>query len=322
MPPGNPGPAIRPISETAPREPISETAPRETAAPAAKRTNRDPMSFSPQEIEILQSLAQRRYDLDKRAAEIDRHEALLQATEQRIDEKIARLQQMEGAWAQLLANEPVRALQTESENAVDLRSNLEQQISNAELEIADAADRVKQATAGDVVEIRKQEANARARLAQLRQQIETLTRQANDREKLLSVRLMDRERIEAERKAVQTQLTAVETQLREARGESCEPPQVRARARTSLLQGSVSHEDIRPSIEMSGPHPKIDRAPSVTQHLLDELPGEHAGDAINASVTTGGAISRRWYRRAPDVFRGLRHFRFGSNDDRAQPHAA
>jgi uncharacterized protein involved in exopolysaccharide biosynthesis len=129
-----------------------------------------------------------------------------------------RLQQMEGAWAQLLANEPVRALQTESENAVDLRSNLEQQISNAELEIADAADRVKQATAGDVVEIRKQEANARARLAQLRQQIETLTRQANDREKLLSVRLMDRERIEAERKAVQTQLTAVETQLREARG--------------------------------------------------------------------------------------------------------
>jgi flagellar motility protein MotE (MotC chaperone) len=41
-------------------------------------------------------LAQRRDDLDKRAAEIDRHEALLQATEQRIDEKIARLQQMEG----------------------------------------------------------------------------------------------------------------------------------------------------------------------------------------------------------------------------------
>ncbi len=53
------------------------------------------MSFSPQEIEILQSLAQRRDDLDRRAAEVDRHEALLQATEQRIDEKIARLQQME-----------------------------------------------------------------------------------------------------------------------------------------------------------------------------------------------------------------------------------
>src|SRR4051794_37328540 len=84
----------------------SRTAAAEPAVPAAqssagqaqagKRTGRDPMSFSPQEVEILQSLAQRRDDLDKRAAEIDRHEALLQATEQRIDEKIARLQQMEG----------------------------------------------------------------------------------------------------------------------------------------------------------------------------------------------------------------------------------
>ena len=74
----------------------NEPAPRETTPSAAKRAGRDPMSFSPQEIEILQSLAQRRDDLDKRSAEIDRHEALLQATEQRIDEKIARLQQMEG----------------------------------------------------------------------------------------------------------------------------------------------------------------------------------------------------------------------------------
>jgi flagellar motility protein MotE (MotC chaperone) len=79
-------------SRTAAAEPTTRDAP----APPAKRAGRDPMSFSPQEIEILQSLAQRRDDLDKRAAEIDRHEALLQATEQRIDEKIARLQQMEG----------------------------------------------------------------------------------------------------------------------------------------------------------------------------------------------------------------------------------
>lgn len=79
-------------SRTAAAEPATRDAP----APSAKRAGRDPMSFSPQEIEILQSLAQRRDDLDKRAAEIDRHEALLQATEQRIDEKIARLQQMEG----------------------------------------------------------------------------------------------------------------------------------------------------------------------------------------------------------------------------------
>src|SRR5258708_24653845 len=75
----------------------AEPAPREPAAPGNKRAPRDPMVFSPQEIEILQSLAQRRDELDRRAAEIDRHEALLQATEQRIDDKIAKLQEMEGA---------------------------------------------------------------------------------------------------------------------------------------------------------------------------------------------------------------------------------
>jgi flagellar motility protein MotE (MotC chaperone) len=74
------------------RTAAAETAP---AAPGNKRTPRDPMLFSPQEVEILQSLSQRRDDLDRRAAEVDRHEALLQATEQRIDDKIAKLQQME-----------------------------------------------------------------------------------------------------------------------------------------------------------------------------------------------------------------------------------
>jgi flagellar motility protein MotE (MotC chaperone) len=74
----------------------SEPVPREPAPPPGKRTQRDPMVFSPQEVEILQSLAQRRDELDRRAAEIERQEALLQATEQRIDDKIAKLQQMEG----------------------------------------------------------------------------------------------------------------------------------------------------------------------------------------------------------------------------------
>jgi flagellar motility protein MotE (MotC chaperone) len=86
-----PAPALLKTSQSAATEP----APREAPPPAGKRAGRDPMSFSPQEIEILQSLSQRRDDLDRRSAEIDRHEALLQATEQRIDEKIARLQQME-----------------------------------------------------------------------------------------------------------------------------------------------------------------------------------------------------------------------------------
>jgi len=86
----------QPAAETPKPSHVAAAEPAPAPPPAGKRAGRDPMSFSPQEIEILQSLAQRRDDLDKRAAEIDRHEALLQATEQRIDEKIARLQQMEG----------------------------------------------------------------------------------------------------------------------------------------------------------------------------------------------------------------------------------
>jgi len=79
------------------RTAAAEPASTEAASPSGKkRAPRDPMTFSPQEIEILQSLAQRRDDLDKRAAEVDRQEALLQATEQRIDAKIAKLQEMEG----------------------------------------------------------------------------------------------------------------------------------------------------------------------------------------------------------------------------------
>ncbi len=79
------------------RTAAAEPTPREPASPGNKRAPRDPMMFSPQEVEILQSLAQRRDELDRRAAEIDRHEALLQATEQRIDDKIAKLKEMEGA---------------------------------------------------------------------------------------------------------------------------------------------------------------------------------------------------------------------------------
>jgi uncharacterized protein involved in exopolysaccharide biosynthesis len=129
-----------------------------------------------------------------------------------------RLQEIDAAWAELVAHEPVEALQAENQNAAALRSSLEQQISNTGLEIADAAERVKNASGGDAAEIRRQESNAQARLEQLRRQQETLNRQGADREKLLAVRMAHRERLEAERKAAQTQLTAVETQLREARG--------------------------------------------------------------------------------------------------------
>jgi flagellar motility protein MotE (MotC chaperone) len=90
-----PAPAALAPAKPEPVKP-GRTAAADPTSVAGKRAVRDPMAFSPQEVEILQSLAQRRDELDRRAAEVDRHEALLQATEQRIDEKIAKLQQMEG----------------------------------------------------------------------------------------------------------------------------------------------------------------------------------------------------------------------------------
>jgi flagellar motility protein MotE (MotC chaperone) len=73
-------------------------APGEGTKPGMVKTaSRDPSQFSPQEIQILQSLAQRRSELDKRASELDQREALLQAAEQRINEKIGKLSAMETA---------------------------------------------------------------------------------------------------------------------------------------------------------------------------------------------------------------------------------
>ncbi|MBV9863575.1 MAG: hypothetical protein JO267_15665 [Alphaproteobacteria bacterium] len=56
---------------------------------------RDPTSFSPAEVDLLQALSQRRSELDKRSDELDGREVMLKAAEQRINEKIDALKKME-----------------------------------------------------------------------------------------------------------------------------------------------------------------------------------------------------------------------------------
>ncbi len=51
--------------------------------------------MSPEEIDELQQLAERRVELDKRAAQLSERDVLMQAAEKRIDEKIAKLQTLE-----------------------------------------------------------------------------------------------------------------------------------------------------------------------------------------------------------------------------------
>jgi len=129
-----------------------------------------------------------------------------------------RLETTEAAWNELAAREPVSALQSEEENAAELRASLGQKLSDAELEVADAADRLAHTAPAEAASEDRLVAEARARRDHIRSQLEMLNRQAVDRNKLLSVRLAHRDRLEGDRKAEQTQLAAVEMQLREARG--------------------------------------------------------------------------------------------------------
>ena len=116
------------------------------------------------------------------------------------------------------SSEPLNDLQSSLEHAAKLRAELQQQALSAELEIADAAERIKQA-GPEQAEIRKEQANARARLEEIRRQLAALDRQTAEKEKLFSERIAHRDKLEAERKAAQSALAAIAARLREARGE-------------------------------------------------------------------------------------------------------
>jgi uncharacterized protein involved in exopolysaccharide biosynthesis len=145
---------------------------------------------------------------------------LLRGMEQQEREIRAHLEEIESAWARLLSGEPVTDLQSAMEQTAELRSAVQQQVQSVELEIADAAERLKHASAAEMVEIRKEDGNARARLEQMRRQIQSQDSKNAERERQLATRLAHRDKLEAERKAAQAQLAAMDSRLREARGES------------------------------------------------------------------------------------------------------
>lgn len=69
-----------------------------SAAPSSTKDNvwtKDPQSLSPAEIRVLQQLAQRRVELDRRASDLDQRQVVLEAAEKQIDAKIAKLQALE-----------------------------------------------------------------------------------------------------------------------------------------------------------------------------------------------------------------------------------
>jgi len=153
-----------------------------------------------------------------RASVSESDQDLLRGIEQQAHELRTRLQETDASWAKTVAGEPLQGLQSAMEQAADLRSKIEEQVQSVGLEIADLTERAK--TAADAGELGKQESNARARLVEMRKQIQDLERQGAEREKLLSTRQAHRDQLDAERKAGQAALAAMEARLRDARGET------------------------------------------------------------------------------------------------------
>ena len=145
---------------------------------------------------------------------------LLQGIEGQERETRERLAAIDNAWAQSLSAEPVTQLQSDLKSAAELRSSLELQVLSVEQEIADAAEREKQATGSELAEIRKEAGNAKARMEEMRRQLQAQDRESAAKEKLLAVRLAHRDKLDADRKAGQAALTAIQTRLREARGDA------------------------------------------------------------------------------------------------------
>lgn len=69
--------------------------PADAPSPLAPRPQDEfPSEFTPAEVQVLQTLGQRRAALDRRAAELDQREALLQAAQQTVEEKVKELQDL------------------------------------------------------------------------------------------------------------------------------------------------------------------------------------------------------------------------------------
>ena len=140
--------------------------------------------------------------------------------EQQEVEARGHLNQIDAEWAKLLSSEPVEELKASMENEADLRSKLQQEALSFEVSVADAGQREQEAGGQQKAQLKSDTANAQARIAELRKQLQALDRRAADREKLLATRMAHRDALEAERKASQNGLANIENRLRESQGES------------------------------------------------------------------------------------------------------
>lgn len=145
---------------------------------------------------------------------------LIHSTEQLEQDTRTHLDRIEAEWARLLAAEPVEALQSAADSEVALYAKIQQDALGVDLEIADNAQREKQAAPEALPQIRNDTVSARLRAEGLRRQLDVLKRQAAEREKLLSTRMAHRDRLDAERKTALAALAGIENRLRETRSDA------------------------------------------------------------------------------------------------------
>ncbi|HTY65408.1 MAG TPA: hypothetical protein VMH36_02080 [Alphaproteobacteria bacterium] len=93
-----PAPAATPAAAPAPAAAPGGNAP----ANAAPTQEQDVTNLSGSEIEVLQQLAGRRAEIEKRSSELDRREAVLKAAEERIDAKIQEMKKLQASIQQAI----------------------------------------------------------------------------------------------------------------------------------------------------------------------------------------------------------------------------
>lgn len=94
-PAGTPPKTEQPMSE-------EEAAAAAAAAAAPEPEVEDPFDYTDEEVDVLQQLAKRREELDLRARQLDEREALIQAAEQRMEQKMAELKALQATVEDLL----------------------------------------------------------------------------------------------------------------------------------------------------------------------------------------------------------------------------
>ena len=97
-------PAASPPAAAAQTPPAGSATPQvqSTASAPEDAVVNDPFDYTDEEVDVLQQLAKRREELDLRARQLDEREALIQAAEQRMDQKMAELKALQAMVEDLL----------------------------------------------------------------------------------------------------------------------------------------------------------------------------------------------------------------------------